>query len=260
MQELEFPKNLKVNYHNNMNTINIPELSSQEMNVFYGICGKIKNEGDQVIKLSFSELRTLSGRSRNSPGDFEQFLLKLNDKLISINCKITQQHPERGKVIFTFNMFSVFKTYLDEEELELKVNDEFLYLLNELDSNYTSFLFFDFANLDRTYSKTLFRLLSQYKTTGYFKISVDKFRTLMSIPDSYKMKNISDKIINPSIDELSPYFENLKAEKQSNKSGKTITDLVFKFDKVGTKRIPKDKTTKFEDLTSEELELLKSKF
>lgn len=261
MKDLSLPENMNVNYHNDLNTINIPGLSPQEMNVFYGICGRIKENGDDLVRFSFSELRTLSGRTRNTPKDFELFLINLNSKLVSISCKIIEEDDERGRVISQFNMFSIFKTYIDNEELEVKLNENFIYLLNELQSNYTTFRFYDFFMLKRGYSKILFRLLSQYKSTGFFRISVEDFRRLFDVPEGYKMKNINERILTPSIKEVSQHFTGLKVEKQANLSGKTITDLIFKFDKF-VKKAPKENssTIHYEGLTEEDLEIIKSRY
>lgn len=263
MRDLSVPENMNVNYHNDLNTINIPGLSPQEMNVFYGICGRIKDTGVDSVKLSFEELRTLSGRTRNSPKDFELFLINLNSKLVSISCKIIEEDVERGRVISQFNMFSVFKTYIDNEELEVKLNENFMYLLNELNSNYTTFRFYDFFMLKKGYSKILFRLLSQYKSTGFLKMSVDDFRRLFDVPEGYKMKNINERILAPSITEVEGHFNGLKVEKQSNAGGRTITDLVFKFDKISKSlndRKPKSSTIEYEGLSATDLEIIKSRY
>lgn len=262
MKELLVPENMNVNYHNDLNTISIPGLSPQEMNVFYGICGRIKESGADVVRFSFSELRTLSGRTRNTPKDFELFLINLNTKLVSISCKIIEEDDKRGRVISQFNMFSIFKTYIDSEELEVKLNENFIYLLNELQSNYTTFRFYDFFMLKKGYSKILFRLLSQYKSTGFFRISVSDFRRLFDVPVGYKMKNINERIISPSIEEVSQHFNGLRVEKQSNSPGKAITDLIFKFDKFTKQPVTEtsSSTIHYEGLTEEDLEIIKSRY
>ena len=49
----------------------------------------------------------------------------------------------------------------------------------------------------------MFRLLKQYKHTGYMKIKIEDFRERLDIPKSYRMSNISQFVLTPIIKELS---------------------------------------------------------
>ena len=76
----------------------------------------------------------------------------------------------------------------------------------------------------------MFRLLKQYKHTGYFKIQIDDFRERLDIPKSYRMTHINQKVLTPIIKELSMIFNNLHISKIKAKKGRKIEWLEFTFD------------------------------
>lgn len=52
----------------------------------------------------------------------------------------------------------------------------------------------------------MFRILKQYKHTGYFKIGMEDFRERLDIPKSYRMSNINKTILTPIIKELVLFY------------------------------------------------------
>ncbi|HCY7694735.1 TPA: RepB family plasmid replication initiator protein, partial [Staphylococcus aureus] len=92
-----------------------------------------------------------------------------------------------------------------------------------------------------TYSKNMFRLLKQYKHTGYFKIQIEDFRERLDIPNSYRMTHINQKVLSPIIKELGFIFNNLNINKIKAKKGRKIEWLEFTFDaekRIHNKRQP----------------------
>ncbi len=63
------------------------------------------------------------------------------------------------------------------------------------------------TRLKSTYSKNMFRLLKQYKHTGYLKIHIDDFRNRLDIPKSYRMTDINKNVFKPIIIELGSIFK-----------------------------------------------------
>ncbi len=87
----------------------------------------------------------------------------------------------------------------------------------------------------------MFRLLKQYKHTGYMKIKIEDFRERLDIPESYRMSNINQFVLTPIIKELSPIFNNLNINKIKAKKGRKIEWLEFTFDaekRIHSKRQP----------------------
>ena len=99
----------------------------------------------------------------------------------------------------------------------------------------------EMTHLKSTYSKHMFRILKQYKHTGYVKIKIDDFRERLDIPNSYRMTNINQKVLAPIIKELGFIFNNLNINKIKAKKGRKIEWLEFTFDaekRIHNKRQP----------------------
>lgn len=50
----------------------------------------------------------------------------------------------------------------------------------------------------------MFRLLKQYKHTGYLKLSMEDFRTRLDVSKSYQMCDITKRVLKPISKELTP--------------------------------------------------------
>ncbi|WP_144487898.1 replication initiation protein, partial [Bacillus subtilis] len=71
------------------------------------------------------------------------------------------------------------------------------YILNSITNNFTKFELKEMTNLKSTYSKNMFRILKQYKHTGYMKIKIDDFRERLDVPKSYRMTDINKNVLKP---------------------------------------------------------------
>ncbi|WP_131832399.1 replication initiation protein, partial [Mycobacteroides abscessus] len=107
--------------------------------------------------------------------------------------------------------------------------DKLKNILNELTGDFTKFELEELTHIKSTYSKNMYRLLKQYRHTGYYKIHIDDFRERLDVPKSYRMTNVNTSVLKPIIKELSPLFENLKINKIKAKKGRKIEWLEFVF-------------------------------
>ncbi|HDZ3365363.1 TPA: RepB family plasmid replication initiator protein, partial [Staphylococcus aureus] len=140
-----------------------------------------------------------------------------------------------------FVLFTGYEVNVDEQELIVSINPKLKHVLNEITADFTKFELKEMTHLKSTYSKNMFRLLKQYKHTGYFKIQVDDFRERLDIPKSYRMTHINQKVLTPIINELSFIFNNLNINKIKAKKGRKIEWLEFTFDaekRIHNKRQP----------------------
>ena len=160
-------------------------------------------------------------------------------------------------VLHYYNLFSKFDIYinnienLEKQKLEqefshlvLKVNDDFAYLLHEFTNGlYTQFELEEFLFLRGKYPKILYRLLKQFRVTGYFIATWEKFKEKMGIPLDMRNATIEKQILKPCVEKLSQTmkthlfdaripFENLeyKFKKEKSKHGKPkVTHIEFFF-------------------------------
>lgn len=77
----------------------------------------------------------------------------------------------------------------------------------------------------------MYRLLKQWRSTGFATYEIKEFRRLLNIPDSYGMGHISQKVLRIIKRDLSPYFKNLRIKKikGKGKDARKIVRLEFKF-------------------------------
>lgn len=79
--------------------------------------------------------------------------------------------------------------------------------------SFTRFELQEYTSINSTYSKALYMRLKQWKSVGKWEVSFDEFKRVMAIPESYRMSNIDQKILNPAMKDLKPFFTGLKVFK-----------------------------------------------
>lgn len=209
-------------YHNDMNLIAFKDFSQRELNIFFSLCLLMKEKGTGEITLSYDEIKNVIPDRFESKAKFEEILESVYDKLLQLRLESRDKNK-----IEKFILFTSYKIHVNEKTVTINTNSDYSYILNNLSKNFTLFELQEFNELSSTYSKHMFRLLKQYRSTGFFRINVDEFKRLLDIPKSYTMKKIGVKILGPIEKELVSYFNDFKINKI--KSGRSITELEFTF-------------------------------
>ncbi len=214
-----------VKYDNYMNSLKFTGFTTTDFNFLMLLCSKMRDKDVTELTISFDELRLKTGYTQHSVKQFVSDLKRMNDKLMKITCSL-----ETETEIIMFVLFPTFKVNLENQMLTVCVNEEFKFILNNLVKNFTRFELKDFISLQSKYSKTLFRLLKQFKTTGNYEVTLNDFRTKMDCPKAYNNKQFMQNIINPSLKELKNYFKDLQCTVQhEHKRGKPVSGYTFTF-------------------------------
>lgn len=101
--------------------------------------------------------------------------------------------------------------------------------LTMLHERFTTYNLKQIACLKSVYSIRLFEFLSQFKSTGKFVISLEKFKSLLEIQDQYKrFYNFKKRVIEPAIKELKEK-SGLTIFWKPIKQGKAVKQLEFSF-------------------------------
>ena len=219
-----------------MNLVPLRKFNNTEVNLFFTLCNKLKDKGNLTVNVPFEELKELSNYYSHDKKLFIQDLEKFYDKVFSLTYR-----EETENVIRKFILFTKVEIYKDKEYVAIGVNPDLEHIINSLTSNFTKFELKEMTHLKSTYSKHMFRILKQYKHTGYVKIKIDDFRERLDIPSSYRMTNINQKVLAPIIKELGFIFNNLSINKIKAKKGRKIEWLEFTFDaekRIHNKRQP----------------------
>ena len=215
-----------VKYHNYMNSLKFTGFTVTDFNFLLTLCSRLKDKGTNEVNFSFTELRTLTNyKKSNSIKQFVEDLKRMNEKLMKITCSLKKETE-----IIMFVLFPTFAINLNKQTLTVSVNERFRFILNELIKNFTRFDLQEFVTLESKYSKSLYRLLKQYRVTGKYEIEVNDFRSKMDCPESYNNKQFMQNIINPALKNLQNYFQELNCEtKYARKRGKPVTGYIFTF-------------------------------
>ena len=212
-----------VKYSNALNTLQFKDFTAMDYNILMCLCHKLRDKGSQELKFTFKELKALTDFGNHSDKMFADDLDRMIDKLIQVNAThISGDEKSR------FVLFPTFTTNAVKGTLTVSVNKKFAYILNELTDNFTRFELKEFAELDGKYTKTLYRILKQYKYSGWWKPTVEELKVVMDIPDAYTNKIIMRDILKPSTAILAEKFKNLKCEPiKAKKRGAPVERYYF---------------------------------
>lgn len=134
---------------------------------------------------------------------------------------------------------------LSDMKAEVSVSPRFEYILNRLSANFTQYELQEFTTIRSTYAKTAYRLLKQWRTVGRKEFKIDEFKLLLDMPTSYKSCHIDRLVLKPILEQLSPYFEDLKVKKiKSKKRGNPVLAYEFTWKKEVTGTYDPDKFNK----------------
>lgn len=267
-----------VKHHNDLNTIPMRNWTSEEMNFFFSILAKLKDKGTTVVEFNSEELKELARYSDWHLPRFQKIMENLGDHIASI------RYYERTSHSFKImNLFSVFEVKWNDDMSDLRarvgVTENYSYIVNKLNAEFTSYELQEFTSIRSTYAKTMYRLLKQWRTIGKVEYKREELKTLLDTPSYYGPSEIDKNILKPVLRELSVYFNNLKVKKiKSNKRGTPVIAYEFTFtpEKTGAfidyskKNQPREMTPKWlknegqtnrsnEELTDEELEIEREK-
>lgn len=259
-----------VRYHNDLNKVGLPFTELQH-NVFIGLIfnlkDKIKNgnglavftaqEINEFVKdngytnrqlfevvdglkhnLLKADFTTISQVSKNTLDTgyhniFKTFWIRVN---VIDNSEISTDKLQQA---FKMPNGMIFQNF---EHLRIEINPDFEHIIDDINSNFTRFEFAEFISLSGKYTKTLYRLLKQYRNTGYMRTEWQDFMRIMDIPYT-RQTDIDQFILKPAIKELTKPrnlfdkervpFKNLKYTKIKGKGrgrGGNVVAIEFRFD------------------------------
>ena len=216
--------NIKVRYKNELNLVPMRNFDSVEMNLFFSICAKMKDKSLSKVQFTFEDLRELSAYKPTSIKRFSDDLEAVYNKMLQLTYR-TEEAGIREKFI----LFTGYRIDENNQTVDISVNPELAYIINELSSEFTKFELQEFTGIRSSYAKTMYRLLKQYRSTGFYKVKIEDFREILSIPNSYQMSDIDKQVLKPIKNELSEFFDPLKIKKIKARKGNRIAMIEFRF-------------------------------
>lgn len=214
-----------VKYNNTLNSLKFKNFTAMDYNIFMCLCHKLRNQGQKELVFGFEELKDLTDFAEQSDKKFVENLESMIDKLLKVSATYTKEHEKTFFVLFT-----TFTVDDKKRTLTVSVNKKFSFILNELTDNFTRFELKEFTELDGKYTKTLYRVLKQYKHSGWWKPTVEELKYVLDVPENYDNKKIMAKIIKPSMAVLAEKFSDLKCEPiKAAKRGAPVERYYFTF-------------------------------
>ncbi|MFW7362108.1 replication initiation protein [Vagococcus fluvialis] len=217
-----------VKYHHELNTIPLRKFTPVEMNLFFSIVSRMREKSTQTVRFSFDQLKDLSNYKATANVRFIDDLTETYEKILSLRFG---KRSKSGLSVEMFVMFTEFKIDGDADEpyVDIRIYEKALPLLNDLDE-WVRYSLQQFTELQSSYSKTMFRLLKQFRTTGYAYFSKEDFNELLDIPKSYRETHINERVLKPIKEELTPLFRGLTIKKKYGKGrGKPVIGYQFSF-------------------------------
>ena len=233
-----------VKHHNDLNTVIMRKWTAEEMNFFFAIIAKARDKGTSDLVFDKYQLAELANYSI-------QHNKRFYDTMDSLANNITQlRYIEKTKNSIEYMpLFTWFRVDWEEDlsdmKAEVSVSPRFDYILNRLSANFTQYELQEFTTIRSTYAKTAYRLLKQWRTVGRKEFKIDEFKLLLDMPTSYKSCHIDRLVLKPILEQLSPYFEDLKVKKiKSKKRGNPVLAYEFTWKKEVTGTYDPDKFNK----------------
>lgn len=209
-----------VKYDNELNSVPFRKFNNREFNIFFSMISKLREQGTKKVTFSFDDIKELSDYKQHGK-NFINDLDSLYTKMLSLKIWRKSKHISEKWVLFIY-----YQIDEDNRTITIAINPDMEGIVNSL-AQWTRFALKQFVDLRSTYSKTVFRLLKQYRTVGKRYFSVDEFRTLLDIPESYASNDINKRVLRPIKEELPSLFKGLSISKKYQGQGRKINGYLF---------------------------------
>ena len=198
-----------VKYDNDFNNQALRKFTSEELNLLMTIFHKLRDQSINILEYSFYDLKKLINLEKNmTTREFANTIMNVNKKLLALNYTYRVKN-----IIIQMAIFKTFRIDLDNQKLIISLNEDFRFLLNDFNREWTRFELEEFVNLKSSYTKEFYRRMKQFKKTGFWKCSIEEFRNLLDIPEKYRITDIDAWVLKPIKKELGEEY-NLKIEKK----------------------------------------------
>ena len=223
-----------VKYNNRFNQVVFQNFTENELSLLMAICSKLKGKGTEPITLTFDQIKELTNEKQHySAKAYAEMIDNMYRKLI----KLSYFYNDGKDVAGAFNLFQGYERSINEREVQIAVTPQFLHLFNSLEREFTRFELEEFVNIRGKYPKLLYRQLKQWRTVGHYSVLLKEFRELMDVPESYTTRDITKRIVVPSVNKLIKLREFHMLRYKYSYKGKTAIRIVFDWypEKIPTK-------------------------
>lgn len=206
------------------------ELNEFENNIFLALISLKKFSKSQMIKFSSEDMRELINYCQNiGKQGFAEKVEKALRKILQIKVSI----KDEDKYMYYINMLDSIAYYTDDLEFNVFVNAKFNQLSIKFDW-WNKTILEEYSSIHSKYSKKLYLILKQSQNRGNLQLTYPKFEELIGFPESYKTWHVYQRIIQPALRDLAPFFKNLKCvrnyDSRDGNRGRFLSSYTFSWD------------------------------
>ena len=216
--------------HNDLITAHY-DMSAPEQDIFSLVLSQMKKEDppNKLYRVSIKEIEELVKKQI----DYMK-VKRAAKKLLSRVCTIIR---DNGNPLYV-SMISDAEHIQGEGCIEIGISPKLRPYLVDLKTNFTKYQLRIFGALRSKYSKRIYKMLSQFKSTGIMRISVEELKKRLQLIDAKTEKEklrdwatFVKKVLETSQQEINK-FSDLRCTYEAYKTGRKFTKLEFKIARV----------------------------
>lgn len=208
--------------------INIPKLTSLELNILVYFLYKLHNTSEKGIVIELKEIKQINKKKNITKQELLNTLKVIHEKIMDYKCELHK----------IFKDFAIFESPIGTlSHVILVKNNDHIEILEQLMCNFSEQYLKIFLNLKSKYSKLLCLLFKQFKNKRkitVFKNDFKSFYKYLNICENETVPEVDDRILKPSIKELSNIYTNLHYIKHKDKrykgQGGKVVGITFSFE------------------------------
>ena len=242
-------KDKLVKYNNELNKLNMGSLREKELELFYAICVKLRDRGEDEIILDITDFKNEFYISNKiDKKRFREYIKSVQSKFLNM-----QYILETEKKIEMGVFFTRFVTDIEANTMTIQVNKPYAYILNDLVEYYTKFSFIEYQSLKSKYSKIMMPRLSQWNSVKKKEFEKEELFNILGVTEAYKndLSSFNKRVLKPMNNELKNIFYNLKVKPIKN-NNKNTTNKIKSYLFTWTER-PKTEIVEAEEVKSIEI-------
>lgn len=211
----------ELRHHKDFHGIQLQDFNVKDRNLIFALCYKLMEQKEDVIRLDVKEVAKIGNyKPTKAKDNIYKSLAEVYNRIKNASICIKKENGIKHFVLFT-----VFETFEDTGIIEIEVNKNYRYLLNQVTAPFTIQNLIEYTKLNSGYSQLTYSILRQWDKKKNVEMDIDVFREKIGVPKSYDTSNFNRQVLKPIMEELPQYFKNLKLEKI--KTGRKVTHLKF---------------------------------
>jgi plasmid replication initiation protein len=197
------------------------ELTQTQMKIILAVIGKIQKEDEDFKDYCFYVKDFLD--VINPDAEWKKNYNFIIESIKGILSKPLHIRTEKGDLIC--NWLAEADTEKDSGLVRLKFPPSLKPYLLQLREQFTTFKLEYILSLNSIYSIRIYELLKQFKSTGVRSISLEEFKRILVIPNSYKISDIKN-VLNRAKEEISEKTD-IEFTYTLNKPARKVTSITF---------------------------------